>query len=109
MVEKSLIKMARQLKTLDEASLVGLWEKYEQEVNRFEPTGRWEEAVLVFGLIQALRWKNQLFNYNFKRLQEPSGVEEPGSGKSGSESDPDGGEGGDKRGKLLSFRPRKPD
>ena len=61
-MEQMLLKMARQLDALDEASLMGLWEKYMQIVSRFEPSQRWQEAVLVLSLIQAKHWKNQLFN-----------------------------------------------
>lgn len=61
-MEQLLLKMAKQLDRLDEASLDNLWEKYAQIVNNFEPTARWEEAVLVLSFIQAKNWKNQLFN-----------------------------------------------
>ncbi len=61
-MEQLLLKLARQLDSLDEASLDSLWEKYAQIVNNFEPTARWEEAVLVLSFIQAKSWKNQLFN-----------------------------------------------
>ena len=60
-MEHVLQKMARQLDALDEASLSGLWDKYAAEVGVFEPTKRWQEAVLVLSFIQAKRWKNQLF------------------------------------------------
>ena len=61
-MEQMLLKLARQLDSLDEASLMSLWEKYASVVGRFEPTQRWQEAVLVLSFIQAKRWKNQLFN-----------------------------------------------
>ncbi|MDD2966018.1 MAG: hypothetical protein PHN64_00775 [Desulfovibrionaceae bacterium] len=64
-MEQLLLKIARQLDGMDEASLMALWNKYATLVSRFEPTKRWEEAALVFSLIQAKRWKNQLFNYNW--------------------------------------------
>ena len=63
-MDNVLKKLARQLMAFDEASLMSLWEKYAQEVQRFEPTKRWEESTVVLGFIQTLRWKNQLFNYN---------------------------------------------
>lgn len=56
-MEQLLIKMARQLDALDEASLLALWDKYAVIVSHFEPTKRWEEAALVFSFIQAKRWK----------------------------------------------------
>lgn len=61
-MEQLLLKMAKQLDDLDQASLESLWEKYATIVNSFEPTKRWEEAVLVLSFIQAKYWKNQLFN-----------------------------------------------
>ncbi len=61
-MERMLLKMARQLNAYDEASLMSLWEKYATVVENFEPSQRWEEAALVFSLIQSVRLKNQLFN-----------------------------------------------
>lgn len=66
-MEKMLQKIARQLEGLDEASLMSLWSKYAHITSHFEPTRRWEEACLIFSLIQAKRFKNQLFNYCWKR------------------------------------------
>jgi hypothetical protein len=70
-MEHVLLKLAKQLNAFDEASLMSLWEKYAETVQRFEPTKRWEEAALVFGFIQSLRWKNQLFNYNWAQNSKP--------------------------------------
>lgn len=61
-MEKLLKRLAKQLQTVDEASLMSLWDKYQERVRIFEPTKNWEEAVLVLSMIQAVRWKNQLFN-----------------------------------------------
>lgn len=61
-MEQLLLKLARQLDAMDEASLMALWDKYAHTVNQFEPSQRWQEAVLVLSFIQAKRWKNQLFN-----------------------------------------------
>lgn len=75
-MEKALIKMARQLRSLDEASLTSLWEKYAEIVRGFEPSERWEEAVLVLSFIQSVRMKNQLFNHQWAgavRQLEPAG------------------------------------
>ncbi|AGC49605.1 hypothetical protein K9U34_01920 [Lawsonia intracellularis] len=71
-MEQLLIKLARQLESLDEASLMALWEKYANIVSQFEPTKRWEEATLIFSLIQAKHMKNQLFNYNWAEQVRPS-------------------------------------
>lgn len=73
-MEKLLEKMARQLEAIDEASLMALWSKYATATSRFEPTKRWEEACLIFSLIQAKHFKNQLFNYCWqqeRRLDRP--------------------------------------
>lgn len=72
-MEQLLLKMARQLDAIDEASLLALWEKYAMLVSRFEPTKRWEEAALVLSLIQAKHWKNQLFNHKWAAQMRPSG------------------------------------
>ena len=70
-MEKMLLKIARQLDSLDEASLMSLWSKYATLANRFEPTKRWEEACLIFSLIQAKHLKNQLFNYCWSQQRMP--------------------------------------
>lgn len=114
-MEKVLEKLARQLNAYDEASLMAMWEKYAQQVQEFEPTKRWEEAALVFGMIQALRWKNQLFNYNWAQSARPSGerpklsvpeplvdsemMERPRSPRNGEEST--SGEGSGSRGSVA--------
>jgi hypothetical protein len=64
-VEKALEKLARQLAAFDEASLMALWDKYARTVGTFEPSKRWEEAVIIFGFIQSVRFKNQLFNFHW--------------------------------------------
>ena len=70
-MEKMLLKLANQLESLDEASLMALWSKYATLTSRFEPTRRWEEACLVFSLIQAKHWKNQLFNFCWSQQRQP--------------------------------------
>lgn len=70
-MEKMLQKLARQLDSLDEASLMSLWGKYATITSRFEPTAQWEEAALIFSLIQAKRWKNQLFNHIWSKGRKP--------------------------------------
>lgn len=71
-MEHLLNKLARQLDSMDEASLMSLWDKYAAIVSNFEPSRRWEEAAMVFSLIQAKHWKNQLFNYQWSRRQRPA-------------------------------------
>lgn len=70
-MEKLLHKLARQLDSLDEASLSALWSKYATLTSRFEPTRRWEDACLIFSMIQAKKWKNQLFNYCWGKQRQP--------------------------------------
>ncbi|SDL08331.1 hypothetical protein SAMN05660337_2021 [Maridesulfovibrio ferrireducens] len=115
-MEKALLKLAKQLNAYDEASLTGLWNKYEAIVAEFEPTRKWEEAAVVFGMIQAIRLKNQLFNYHWAESCGPESMsprpdfipmkQEEDKGLK-SESGPDSGGGDSKRRKVLSFEPRK--
>lgn len=74
-MEQQLLKLARQLDAFDEASLMALWERYAAIVDRFEPSRRWEEAALVLSLIQAKRWKNQLFNHQWASRVRSQGVD----------------------------------
>lgn len=117
-MERALEKLARQLMAFDEASLTSLWDKYAAIVQQFEPTKRWEEATVIFGLIQAVRFKNQLFNYHWKQSTSPGDLPEHppllGSRSPFEKRPTDGSEEGvaggvDKRGKLLRFRPREDD
>ena len=92
-MEKLLLKLARQLDALDEASLMSLWSKYATLTSRFEPTRRWEEGALVFSLIQAKRWKNQLFNYCWReqrRLPEERGGAATAAGSATPDAPPPG-------------------
>ena len=58
---------------------MSLWSKYATLTSRFEPTKRWEEAALIFSLIQAKRWKNQLFNYYWARQSQAPEAPLPGA------------------------------
>ena len=78
-MEKLLVRLAQQLDAIDEASLMSLWSKYATTASRFEPTKRWEEATLIFSLIQAKRWKNQLFNYYWSKQAQPLGKRPEGA------------------------------
>lgn len=111
-MEQLLLKLARQLDALDEASLMSLWDKYAQTVQHFEPSERWQEAVLVLSFIQAKRWKNQLFNAKWAaRTREggeiPTGLpphsaftlEKPDTGHAAPREG--------RRAKVLDFQPRK--
>lgn len=129
-MEKALHKMAKQLRALDEASLMNLWERYAQSVASFEPTSAWEEAVIIMGLIQSIRFKNQLFNYHWSGMTDdpdPDARAGPASDKGGERgelrdtrgsgngpdrespdaSGPGVGPDGSKSGKVLRFPTRK--
>ncbi|MDL2279607.1 hypothetical protein LJC15_02960 [Desulfovibrio sp. OttesenSCG-928-G11] len=70
-MHRVLEKIARQLNGYDEASLMHLWHLFASQVKSFEPSKRWEEAALSLCLIQAVHWKNQLFNYNLALSRNP--------------------------------------
>ncbi len=76
-MRRMLEKMAAKLNEYDEASLMSLWESYARQVEEFEPGKRWEEATLALCMIQAVRWKNQLFNYRRLASLDPSAAPEP--------------------------------
>lgn len=106
-MEQLLHKIAHQLDSIDEASLMSLWEKYSKIVARFEPTRRWEESTLIFAFLQAKRWKNQAFNHHWSKQRHPQentvpfsfSLEEDG----GSQSETP------KRASVLRFQPQKTD
>jgi hypothetical protein len=62
MLEQTLIKMADTILHLDEASMVGLWEKYRRRMEQVDMSPEWQRAVVVFFIINAVRAKNQMFN-----------------------------------------------
>ena len=104
-MEQLLLKMARQLDALDEASLASLWDKYSAQASRYEPSKRWEESVLVLSLIQAKRWKNQLFNQQWSARTRPEAPDAEAAAPSftlekRSTEKPSGG----KKAKVLAFK-----
>ena len=111
-MEQVLLKMARQLRAFDEASLMALWDKYAETVERFEPSQRWEEAVLVLAMIQGMRFKNQLFNHHWAQGRQPGQPAVPVPSTAAPDivaAPPAGKKAGAKRqhqGKVLAFRPR---
>ena len=111
-MEQVLLKMARQLRAFDEASLMALWDKYAETVQRFEPSQRWEEAVLVLAMIQGMRFKNQLFNYHWAEGRQPGQPVGPApilGTPLGDAAEPAGKKTGPKnqnKGKVLAFRPK---
>lgn len=116
-LERVLLKIAKQINALDEASLMALWEKYAAQVARFEPSKRWEEAVLVLSIVQGMHYKNQLFNHHWAQSQEPDGGNDQPGTASGSASPkssdspesvgPSGRDAASKGGKVLKFIRRK--
>ena len=82
-MENALRKLAKQLDVYDEASLTAMWDRLAEQVEKFEPTKEWETTALMLGMVQALRWKNQLFNYNWSEslransIQKKKGQENP--------------------------------
>lgn len=90
-MERLLAKLARQLMDCDEASLMNLWNTYAIKVQEFEPTKEWEEATLIFCMIQAIVFKNQLFNYNLaNEYSTADDVEMPSFFPAGQENSPSG-------------------
>ncbi|MDQ5986948.1 MAG: hypothetical protein CSYNP_02684 [Syntrophus sp. SKADARSKE-3] len=62
MLEQTLIKMADTILHLDEASMVGLWEKYRKRMEQVDMSSEWQRSVVIFFIINAVRAKNQMFN-----------------------------------------------
>jgi len=71
-MQQMLEQMAKKLNQYDEASLMQLWQHFASQVHEFEPSRRWEEAALALCLIQAVHWKNQLFNYQLALSAKPA-------------------------------------
>ncbi len=63
-MERALEKIAEQILSFDEASLVSLREKYRLKIEHFDGTRDWEKAVITFCIINAVSMKNALFNEN---------------------------------------------
>jgi len=71
-MEEMLDRIAEKILHLDEASLSGLWQKYKDRMERFEPTKEWEKAVIIFFVINSVRVKNHLFNQQLLRTRQTS-------------------------------------
>ena len=76
-MERALEKLAEQILSFDEASLVNLREKYRLKIEHFDGTKDWEKAVITFCIINAVSMKNALFNENV--LKKAKGKEEKAS------------------------------
>ena len=117
-MEQVLLKLARQLRAFDEASLMALWDKYAEAVSHFEPSQRWEESVLVLSMIQGMRFKNQLFNHHWAEGRQPG--HQPAPATTEAATSPAAMSGAStaaqptdtppaakpRRGKVLEFRPK---
>lgn len=66
MIEDVLSKIARQIMALDEETLTALVPRYKSRMLEFAPTRDWEEAVVIYFLINGLRTKNSMFNEKIK-------------------------------------------
>lgn len=114
-MERMLQRIASQLGSYDEASLLSLWDKYHQEVKTFQPTRQWEESVLILCLLQAVRWKNQLFNSKWREQRSADFVSDEGTDREGahqdegSRADEQGGEDGGSRGRVIVFPSQEDD
>ncbi len=64
-IEETLKQMAQKLLSMNDDQLVLLREKYLRIVDNFEPTERWEEAVLILAFIQGKMMKEQLKRYHW--------------------------------------------
>ncbi|MFU2210390.1 hypothetical protein K9F62_04255 [Desulfovibrio sp. JY] len=116
-MEQVLLKLARQLRAFDEASLMALWDKYAEAVSHFEPSQRWEESVLVLAMIQGMRFKNQLFNHHWAEGRQPGHQPEPATAEAVPTVATPGAPAATpqtdttpaakpRRGKVLEFRPK---
>ncbi|MCL2029010.1 MAG: hypothetical protein FWG97_01100 [Deltaproteobacteria bacterium] len=66
MIEDVLSKIARQIMALNEETLTALLPRYKERMLDFTPTSAWEEAVVIYFLINGLRIKNSQFNDKIK-------------------------------------------
>ena len=82
MLDKVLDKLAEQIITLDEASLSQVRKKYLDRLFHFEPTKKWEKAVIIYFIINGVIAKNNLFNQHIQEGQKgetPKGPDDKGS------------------------------
>jgi hypothetical protein len=65
-IEEALLNLADRVLDFDEASLAQLQEKYLKKVSDFAPTREWEQAMVVYFMINSVRVKNKIFNEKVK-------------------------------------------
>ena len=83
MLEKALDKIAEQITALDEASLTQLRKKYLDRLFQFEPTKKWEKAVIIYFIINGVIAKNNLFNQHILEQEKGETQEKPPRGEKG--------------------------
>jgi len=76
-MEKALEKLAEQILSFDEASLVHLRERYRLRIEHFDGTKDWEKAVIIYCIINAVSMKNTLFNENVLRRKKDEEEKSP--------------------------------
>jgi hypothetical protein len=74
---KALEKLAEQILSFDEASLVHLREKYRLRIEHFDGTRDWERAVIIFSIINAVSMKNNLFNEHVLKKAGGGKIKQP--------------------------------
>ncbi len=74
-IEEVLLGLADRVLDFDEASLTQLQEKYLKKVSEFSPSRDWEQAIVVYFLINSIRVKNKIFNE--KEKASKTGTERP--------------------------------
>jgi len=79
-LERSLEKIAEQIIALDEASLSQLRKTYLDKVFNFEPSKKWEKAVIIYFIINGVIAKNDLFNRHILRQDTTSEKKGPDAG-----------------------------
>ncbi|HOF05323.1 MAG TPA: hypothetical protein PK175_02105 [Syntrophales bacterium] len=88
MLEKTLEKIADKILGFDEASLAFLWEKYKQRMEHFDASREWEQAVIVFFIINAVRAKNQIFNEEIRKRRNQTASSPPRKSDAGGRDKP---------------------
>jgi hypothetical protein len=89
-VEKAIEKLAEQILSFDEASLVHLREKYRLRIEDFDGTKDWERAVIAYCIINAVSMKNALFNQNVRNQKSEAPRPQGGASGKGRHDDRDG-------------------
>lgn len=70
MIEEVLSRIAGQIMALDEETLTALLPRYKERMLAFAPTRQWEEAMLIYFIINGVRTKNIQFNEKIKKYME---------------------------------------